>query len=425
LASVADPARLAALHATALLDTPAEAAFDRLTRLASRLLRAPVALVSLVDADRQFFKSCVGLPEPWASARQTPLSHSFCQHAVELRAPLVIADAREHPLVRDSLGIPDLGVIAYAGIPLATGDGHTLGSFCVIDHAPRQWTDDEIATLADLASAAVTEIELRAALKRAEEARAEAAAANRAKDDFLALVSHELRSPLSGIASNAQMVAAGLCGPVTEQQARALERIRLSQHHLSGLITQLLDFKTIAAGRVDYDITRVPADEALRAAAAIVESELEERALRFEVRLDGRAAAGDVAVRADPDKLRQVLVNLLANAAKFTPAGGSVTLACAAADGADGAGRDVADREVVRITVRDTGIGIPADKLDAVFEPFVQVKDARFVRHRGASPGTGLGLAISRALARGMGGDLTAESAVGAGSTFTLTLPAA
>ena len=418
--SVADPERLAALHATALLDTPAEDAFDRLTRLASRLLRAPVALVSLVDADRQFFKSCVGLPEPWASARQTPLSHSFCRHAVERRAPLVIADAREHPLVRDNLGISGLGVIAYAGIPLATGDGHTLGSFCVIDHEPRVWTDDELATLADLAGAAVTEIELRAALKRAEEARAEAAAANRAKDDFLALVSHELRSPLSGIASNAQMLAAGVCGPVTAQQARALERIRLSQQHLSGLITQLLDFKKIAAGHVDYDIARVPAGEALRAAAAIVESELEERALRFAVHVDGRAADEDdrsdaVAVRADPEKLRQVLVNLLANAARFTPAGGSVTLACDTSD--------ASDVDIVRISVRDTGIGIPADKLDAVFEPFVQVKDAR--RPGAGGGGTGLGLAISRTLARGMGGDLTAESAEGAGSTFTLTLPSA
>ncbi|HET7458172.1 MAG TPA: GAF domain-containing sensor histidine kinase [Gemmatimonadaceae bacterium] len=410
-AAVADPERLAALHATALLDSPAEAAFDRLTRLASRLLRAPVALVSLVDADRQFFKSCVGLPEPWASARQTPLSHSFCRHAVELRAPLVISDAREHPLVRDNLGIPDLGVIAYAGIPLTTGDGHTLGSFCVIDHEPRQWTDDEIATLGDLASAAVTEIELRAALRRAEDARAEAAAANRAKDDFLALVNHELRTPLSGIASNAQMLAMGICGPVTEQQARAVERIRLSQHHLTGLIAQLLDFKRIAAGHVDYDVVVVTAADAIGAAAAIVESELEERALRFE----HREPQGGVAVRADPDKLRQVLVNLLANAAKFTPAGGSVILDC------DGNG----DAEVVRITVRDTGIGIPADQLDAVFEPFVQVKDARRPAAANGGGGTGLGLAISRALARGMGGDLTAESTPGVGSAFTVTLPAA
>ena len=420
--AVADPERVAALHATALLDTPAEEAFDRLTRLAARLLGAPVALVTLVDADRQFFKSGVGLPEPWASVRETPLSHSICQNVVALRAPLVIPDARDHPLVRDNVAVRDLGVSAYAGIPLATGDGHMLGSFCVIDREPRRWTSEELATLADLAAAAVTEIELRAALERAEAARAEAAAANRAKDDFLALVSHELRSPLSGIASNAQMLAAGVCGPVTAQQTRALERIRLSQRHLSGLITQLLDFKKIASGHVHYDIARVPAGEALRAAAAIVESELEERALRFAVHVDGRAPDEDdrgdaVAVRADPEKLRQVLVNLLANAARFTPAGGSVTLACDTSD--------ASDAEIVRISVRDTGIGIPADKLDAVFEPFVQVKDARRPGAGGGGTGTGLGLAISRTLARGMGGDLTAESAEGAGSTFTLTLPSA
>ena len=155
-------ARLAALHDTALLDSPSEEAFDRLTRLATRLLHVPVALVSLVDADRQFFKSCIGLPEPWASARETPLSHSFCQHAVQRASPLVIEDAREHPLVRDNLAIPDLGVVAYAGIPLATGDGLVLGSFCVIDHVPRRWTDDELATLHDLAAAVATAIELRA-----------------------------------------------------------------------------------------------------------------------------------------------------------------------------------------------------------------------------------------------------------------------
>jgi GAF domain-containing protein len=163
----ADPAaRLAALRATALLDTPAEQAFDRLTRLAARLIGVPTALVSLVDEDRQFFKSCVGLPEPWASVRETPLSHSFCQHAVALARPLVIEDARTHPLVRDNLAIRDIGVIAYAGIPLATADGDVLGSFCVIDGVPRQWTADELATLTDLAAAVMTEIELRTAPRR-------------------------------------------------------------------------------------------------------------------------------------------------------------------------------------------------------------------------------------------------------------------
>jgi signal transduction histidine kinase len=407
--ALAEPERLAALRATALLDTPAEAAFDRLTRLAARLLDAPVSLVTLVDADRQFFKSCIGLPEPWASARQTPLSHSFCQHAVELRQPLVIEDAREHPLVRENLAIRDLAVIAYAGIPLATADGLVLGSFCVIDRVPRRWTDEEIATLADLAASVVTEIELRDALRRAEEARAEAAAANRAKDDFLALVSHELRAPLTGIASNAQMLALGLCGPVGERQAQALDRIRASQHHLLGLIDQLLDFKRIAAGHMGYEIADVAVAEAIPAATELAGAQLRELGLRLEV----PALPSDLAVRADPEKLRLVLLNLLSNAGKCTPAGGTVTVTVTVACDAD--------PRRVHVHVRDTGIGIPPDRLEAVFEPFVQVRDER----KPSGAGTGLGLAISRDLARGMGGDLTVRSDVARGSTFTLSLPRA
>ena len=164
IARLADPARLGALRASGLLDSPPEEAFDRLTKLATRLIGAPVALVSLVTEDRQFFKSCVGLAAPWSDARETPLSHSFCQHVVASNAPLVIEDARAHPLVSANLAIPDLGAIAYAGVPLTTAEGHTLGSFCVIDIAPRRWTADELATLGDLAAAAITEIALRTAL---------------------------------------------------------------------------------------------------------------------------------------------------------------------------------------------------------------------------------------------------------------------
>ncbi|WP_226377659.1 GAF domain-containing protein [Citrifermentans bremense] len=137
---VTDPARLAALRAVALLDTPTEEAFDRLSRLASRFASAPVALVTLVDSDRQFFKSCVGLPEPWLSSRQTPLSHSFCQYNRVAKQPLIIEDARVHPLFKENLAIRDLKVIAYLGIPLVTSDGYVLGSFCVIDHKPRHWS---------------------------------------------------------------------------------------------------------------------------------------------------------------------------------------------------------------------------------------------------------------------------------------------
>src|SRR5437763_2331952 len=147
-----DPARLAALRATALLDSPGEEGFDRLTRLATQLLDVPVALVSLVDEDRQFFKSCIGLPEPWLSRRGTALSHSFCQHAVASGEPLVIEDAREHPLVRDNLAITDLDVIAYAGIPLITSEGEALGTFCAIDSRPRRWSDEDVAFVREMAA---------------------------------------------------------------------------------------------------------------------------------------------------------------------------------------------------------------------------------------------------------------------------------
>src|SRR3954464_7514005 len=150
-AVLSHPGRLEALRATALLDSPPEEAFDRLTRLASHALNVPVALVSLVDEDRQFFKSCIGLPEPWASRRGTPLSHSFCQHAVASGEPLVIEDAREHPLVRNNLAIRDLDVIAYAGVPLKTSDGVVLGTFCAIDHQPRVWTEADLAFVGEMA----------------------------------------------------------------------------------------------------------------------------------------------------------------------------------------------------------------------------------------------------------------------------------
>ncbi len=173
-----DGERLAFLIETGLLDSDAEEAFDRLTRAASRLLRAPVSLVSLVDHERQFFKSSLGLPEPWATVRGTPLTHSFCQHVVISGEPLVIEDARDSDLVRDNPAIRDLGVVAYAGIPLTTAAGHALGSFCVIDSVPRVWSEDELGVLKDLAAAAVAEIELRHAKRMIEKANAELEAHN-------------------------------------------------------------------------------------------------------------------------------------------------------------------------------------------------------------------------------------------------------
>jgi GAF domain-containing protein len=160
--ALAEPERLAALHDSGLLDSPPEEPFDRLARLAAKAVNAPVALVSAVDHDRQFFKSCLGLPDPWATQRETPLSHSFCQHVVAAREPVIVSDARKDDRLLDNLAIHDLGVIAYLGVPLITREGHAIGTLCVIDHQPRIWTDEEISLVKDVASAVVTEITMRA-----------------------------------------------------------------------------------------------------------------------------------------------------------------------------------------------------------------------------------------------------------------------
>ena len=159
-----DRARLAALGRSGLIDTEPSEGFDRLTRLASRVLRAPVSLVSLVDDHRQFFKSAVGL-DP--AVRETPLSHSFCQHVVRSGEPFVVTDARTDGRVVGNLAVDELGVVAYAGVPLVTEGGHVLGSFCVIDTEPRTWTDEELGLLEELAGSVVTEIELGEALRAA------------------------------------------------------------------------------------------------------------------------------------------------------------------------------------------------------------------------------------------------------------------
>ena len=156
-----DPARLLALRRSGLLDTAPEESFDRITRIASSALGVPVSLVSLVDEDRQFFKSCVGLPRPWAEARETPISRSFCQHVVVGAQPLVISDAREHPLVQDNPAITEAGVVAYLGIPISMPDGEIIGSLCAIDSVPREWSESDVLMLTDLAAAVMTEIRLR------------------------------------------------------------------------------------------------------------------------------------------------------------------------------------------------------------------------------------------------------------------------
>ena len=229
--------------------------------------------------------------------------------------------------------------------------------------------------------------------------------ANRAKSDFLTAMSHELRTPLNAIAGHVQLLQMGVHGPLAPAQHDALVRVAMNQQHSLSVITDILNFAKLEAGRVEYDLQDVVLAEAVDGVGAMMESQVTARGLVYESHV-----APDVVVRADRDKLQQILVNILSNALKFTPSGGRIV--------ADLPSRADAPDGCVFLRIADTGVGITRGKQDAIFEPFVQIQRS-LTR---PTEGTGLGLAISRELARGVGGNLRVRSTEGAGARFTLTL---
>jgi signal transduction histidine kinase len=250
---------------------------------------------------------------------------------------------------------------------------------------------------------ALTNEELRAVISEARKAWAAADAANRSKAEFLAVMSHELRTPLNSIGGYVDLLEMELRGPLTEAQRADLARIKRSQEHLLGIITDILDFTRLEATEVKFEIIDVPLRALMGDLDAMVSSLARAKSLLYE----SESPPSSLFTRTDPDKLRQIMINLLSNAVKFTPEGGRIRV------------YSTTDDRSVSIHVEDNGPGIPDDKRESVFEPFVQL-DRGLTR---TTDGTGLGLAISRGLARGMEADVTLESEVGVGSTFTLTLP--
>jgi PAS domain S-box-containing protein len=307
----------------------------------------------------------------------------------------------------------ELGLASVITAPLVSR-GRTLGAITfVAAESGRRYTTDDLALAVELARRAATAVdnarlfrEAQAARAVAETARAAAESANRAKSEFLTVMSHELRTPLNAIGGYAELIDLGIRGPVTPEQREDLQRIQASQKHLLGLINEVLNYARVESGAVGYHLADLPVAEVARAAETLITPQARAKGLVLE---PSKSHPANLAARADREKVQQILHNLLSNAVKFTERDGRIQIRCSPAG----------DR--VQIQVRDTGVGIPTEKLGSIFEPFVQVGRAL----NRPTDGTGLGLAISRDLARGMGGDLTAESTPGEGSTITLTLPRA
>ena len=298
-------------------------------------------------------------------------------------------------LARTPGAAPEERFVDFSYLPLLEGDGVPAG---IIAHG----TDVTEQVLARRQVEALL-AESERARADAEAARAEAETANRAKAEFLAAMSHELRTPLNAIGGYVDLLQMGIHGSVTDAQHEALRRVGTNQRHLLTLINDILSHARLEAGHIEFDLRPLLAAELLATVEPLVAPQAQARGIAY----TAPGCPPELRLRADEERTRQILLNLVGNAIKFTEPGGWVVLSCDA------------DGGWVRIHVRDNGRGIPADKLNAVFDPFMQVGR----RLNKPEDGVGLGLAISRDLARGMGGDLTAHSEAGAGSTFTLRLP--
>ena len=299
--------------------------------------------------------------------------------------------------------IRELGLRSAMIVPL-TERGRTFGALTLVSaESRRRYTAEDLSLASELARRAALAIDQARLFAETTAARQRADEANRAKSEFLATMSHELRTPLNAIAGYAELLDMELHGPITVPQHDAIARIQKSQRHLLGLINDVLNFARIEAGHVTLEVEDVMVHDTLATLETLVAPQIQRKQLTY----DYQACDDTLFIRADGEKVRQVLLNLLSNAIKFTPPSGTITMGCAVTP------------NDVRIAVTDTGRGIPADKLDRIFEPFVQLDASSTREHEG----TGLGLAISRDLARAMGGDLTVASTLGAGSTFTLTIP--
>lgn len=386
-----EDARLAALRAYGILDSEPEPPFDDLVAMARDACDTPIALISLVDADRQWFKAALGV-----DAKETPRCIAFCAHAIMRPEVFEVRDTQADERFKDNPLVTGAPFIRfYAGVPLRGSTGHALGTLCVIDDRPKALEARQRATLERLARQVVQNLELRKRTTELEDARRRAEAAARVKSEFLAMMSHEIRTPMNGILGAAEILS-GL--ELTPDQRDLIDIVVSSSRGLLRILNDILDLSKLESASIELERTSFELRETGRDVVRLFEPIARSKGLDLNYRVGPDVPAWVVG---DSARLGQVLTNLVGNALKFTSKG-SVSL-------------DISrSGEEIRFEVVDTGIGIGPEQMERLFQPFTQA-DASVTRRFG---GTGLGLTICCRLVDRMGGRIRVESAPGQGSRF-------
>ncbi len=387
-----EAARLEELHNFCALDTPDDPRLDHLVQLATRLLDCPIALVSLLDSDRQWFKAKTGL-----ETKEMPRRIAFCAYAILDDDVMIVEDALAdrrfigNPLVTDPPYIR-----FYAGAPLISETGFRLGTLCVIDQRPREFNDAQRGLLKELAQMAVDTLDLHRIIQQTRQD-------NLTRTRFLSSLSHELRTPLNAIMGFSEMI---LLQSPTDRVADYARAIHQGGSGLLQLVDDILDYGQIEAGERPVRVEALDLDGAILAAARHVRPLADRRQVDLKLALPTL-----LTVRADASALHQVLVHLLENALKFTRADGTVKVAAKQAEA-------WGEEQWVNLTITDTGIGIPAETLAKLGDPFLRPASALTSSERGA----GLGIALSRRLLQAMGGSVAFTSKPDHGTRVTLRL---
>jgi signal transduction histidine kinase len=409
--------RLIALERYQILDTLPEQVYDDLTQLAADICGTPIALISLVDQNRQWFKSKVGI-----DAVETPRDISFCGHVVAEESILIVPNATEDYRFADNpLVVQEPKIRFYVGVPLTTPDCYILGTLCVIDMQSKNLNAKQIQQLTALSRLVISQLELRLneqlsrrLLSVVELSNEKLIRATKHKNEFLATMSHELRTPLNAILGMAEGLQEEVFGKISDRQTQALQIIEHSGTHLLGLINDILDIAKIESGQLDLKLTPTSIHHLCESSIAFIKPQ----ALRKKLQIDIKMPENLPDLLVDEQRICQVLINLLTNAVKFTPEGGQITIEVTKIP----ASRDTngsLSPEYLRISTIDTGIGIASENIKKLFQPFIQIDSSLNRQYQG----TGLGLSIVKHIVELHDGRVGLTSELGVGSCFTIDLP--